>query len=68
MFTGEETVNPLTCMCGERGMLNTTIPPAKATLYAISMAKLFVLEIGPLITSLLLSGRIGGSYAGEVAT
>lgn len=49
-------------------MLNTTIPPAKATLYAIGMAKLFVLEIGPLITSLLLSGRIGGSYSGEVAT
>jgi ABC-type transporter Mla maintaining outer membrane lipid asymmetry permease subunit MlaE len=32
------------------------------------MAKLFVLEIGPLATALLLSGRIGGSYAGEVAT
>lgn len=32
------------------------------------MAKLFVLEIGPLITALLLSGRIGGSFAGEVAT
>lgn len=51
-----------------RNMLNTTIPPAKATLYAMGMAKLFVLEIGPLITSLLLSGRIGGSYSGEVAT
>ena len=49
-------------------MLNTTIPPAKATLYAMGMAKLFVLEIGPLITALLLAGRIGGSYAGEVAT
>jgi ABC-type transporter Mla maintaining outer membrane lipid asymmetry permease subunit MlaE len=49
-------------------MLNETIPPAKATLYALGMAKLFVLEIGPLITALLLSGRIGGSYAGEVAT
>ena len=34
----------------------------------MGMAKLFVLEIGPLITSLLLSGRIGGSYSGEVAT
>jgi ABC-type nitrate/sulfonate/bicarbonate transport system ATPase subunit/ABC-type transporter Mla maintaining outer membrane lipid asymmetry permease subunit MlaE len=71
MFTGEETVNPMYTMMINmkvRGMLNTTIPPAKATLYAMGMAKLFVLEIGPLITSLLLSGRIGGSYAGEVAT
>jgi len=32
------------------------------------MARLFVLEVGPLITALLLAGRIGGSYAGEVAT
>mmetsp|Transcript_33026 Transcript_33026/g.67316 ORF Transcript_33026/g.67316 Transcript_33026/m.67316 type:complete len:617 (-) Transcript_33026:164-2014(-) len=71
MFTGEEHVNPMYTMMINmkvRGMLNTTIPPAKATLYALGMAKLFVLEIGPLITSLLLSGRIGGSYAGEVAT
>ncbi|KAL3761857.1 hypothetical protein ACHAWU_009022 [Discostella pseudostelligera] len=71
MFTGEETVSPMYTMMINmkvRGMLNTTIPPAKATLYAMGMAKLFVLEIGPLITSLLLSGRIGGSYAGEVAT
>ena len=71
MFTGEEDVNPMYTMMINmkvRGMLNTTIPPAKATLYALGMAKLFVLEIGPLITALLLSGRIGGSYSGEVAT
>lgn len=71
MFTGEEEVNPMYSMMINmkvRGMLDATIPPAKATLYAMGMAKLFVLEIGPLITSLLLSGRIGGSYAGEVAT
>jgi len=49
-------------------MLNRTVPPAKASLYAIGMAKLFVLEIGPLLTALLLCGRIGGSYAGKVAT
>jgi len=49
-------------------MLNATVPNAKANLYAIGMAKLFVLEIGPLLTALLLSGRIGGSYAGKVAT
>lgn len=71
MFTGDEDVSPMYTMMINmkvRGMLNTTIPPAKATLYAMGMAKLFVLEIGPLITSLLLSGRIGGSYSGEVAT
>jgi ABC-type lipoprotein export system ATPase subunit/ABC-type transporter Mla maintaining outer membrane lipid asymmetry permease subunit MlaE len=50
-----------------RSMLNSTIPQAKATLYAIGMVKLFVLEIGPLLTALLLCGRIGGSYSGKVA-
>ena len=71
MLTGEEDINPMYMMMitmKVRAMLQTTIPPAKATLYAMGMAKLFVLEIGPLITSLLLSGRIGGSYSGEVAT
>eukprot|EP00986_Skeletonema_menzelii_P018688 scaffold26679_cov171-Skeletonema_menzelii.AAC.4 len=71
MFTGDEDVSPMYTMMINmkvKGMLNKTIPPAKATLYAMGMAKLFVLEIGPLITALLLSGRIGGSYAGEVAT
>lgn len=71
MFTGEEEVNPMYTMMINmkvKAMLDDTIPPAKATLYALGMAKLFVLEIGPLITALLLSGRIGGSYAGEVAT
>jgi len=71
LVTGEEDVNPLYMMMISskvKAMLNTTIPPAKATLYSLGMAKLFVLEIGPLITSLLLSGRIGGSYSGEVGT
>lgn len=71
MFTGEDDVSPMYSMMINmkvKAMLNTTIPPAKAKLYAMGMAKLFVLEIGPLITSLLLSGRIGGSYSGEVAT
>ena len=71
MFTGEEEVNPMYTMMINmkvKAMLNVTIPPAKASLYAMGMAKLFVLEIGPLITALLLSGRIGGSYSGEVAT
>ncbi|CAB9511525.1 binding protein MetN [Seminavis robusta] len=71
MVTGEEEANPMYMMVAKmkvRGMLNTTIPAAKATLYAIGMAKLFVLEIGPLLTALLLCGRIGGSYAGKIAT
>merc|ERR1719464_151259 len=49
-------------------MLAATLPGAKAKLYAIGMAKLFVLEIGPLLTALLSCGRIGGSYAGKVGT
>jgi ABC-type transporter Mla maintaining outer membrane lipid asymmetry permease subunit MlaE len=51
-----------------RQMLNSTVPQAKAILYAMGMAKLFVLEIGPLLTALLLCGRIGGSFAGRLAT
>jgi ABC-type nitrate/sulfonate/bicarbonate transport system ATPase subunit len=70
MLTGQDA-SPLHLM-GVRmkvtSMLKTTIPPAKSSLYAIGMAKLFVLEIGPLLTALLLCGRIGGSYAGKVAT
>ena len=27
----------------------------------------FIIEIGPLLTAALLAGRIGGSYAGELA-
>jgi len=70
MLTGEEA-NALTMMMINmkiKGMLNTVMPEAKAKLYALGMAKLFVLEIGPLLTALLLCGRIGGSYAGKVAT
>ena len=37
-------------------------------LYCTGLAKLFVLELGPLLTALLLAGRIGGSFAGEVGT
>lgn len=70
MLTGEDP-NALT-MWGVRmkvkGMLNATVPVAKATLYAMGMTRLIVLEIGPLLTALLLCGRIGGSYAGRVAT
>ena len=51
-----------------RSILNTIVPEAKSTLYALGIAKLFLLEIGPLITALLLCGRIGGSYSGKVAS
>ena len=72
MVLGEGAdANPFTMMAIKmkvRGMLNSTVPQAKATLYALGMAKLFCLEVGPLLTALLLCGRIGGSYAGKVAT
>eukprot|EP00568_Trieres_chinensis_P000123 CAMPEP_0183304858 /NCGR_PEP_ID=MMETSP0160_2-20130417/9794_1 /TAXON_ID=2839 ORGANISM="Odontella Sinensis, Strain Grunow 1884" /NCGR_SAMPLE_ID=MMETSP0160_2 /ASSEMBLY_ACC=CAM_ASM_000250 /LENGTH=577 /DNA_ID=CAMNT_0025467977 /DNA_START=138 /DNA_END=1868 /DNA_ORIENTATION=- len=71
LVTGQDEASPLTMMMINmkvKGMLNDVVPGTKAKLYAMGMAKLFVLEIGPLVTALLLSGRIGGSYAGEVAT
>lgn len=70
MLTGEEatSLHLLGVRLKVSSMLNRTVPPAKAGLYAIGMSKLFVLEIGPLLTALLLCGRIGGSYAGKVAT
>ena len=70
MLTGEEP--SMIHMMGIRfkvnSLLNRTVPQAKATLYAIGLTKLFVLEVGPLLTALLLCGRIGGSYAGKVGT
>jgi ABC-type nitrate/sulfonate/bicarbonate transport system ATPase subunit/ABC-type transporter Mla maintaining outer membrane lipid asymmetry permease subunit MlaE len=70
MLTGEEP-GVLTMMGVKfkvRSMIDTAMPEAKATIYARGMVQLFVLEIGPLLTALLLAGRIGGSYAGKVAT
>lgn len=49
-------------------MVDQYMPDVKAKLYAIGLARIFVMELGPLLTALLLAGRIGGSYAGEVAT
>mmetsp|Transcript_30810 Transcript_30810/g.74007 ORF Transcript_30810/g.74007 Transcript_30810/m.74007 type:complete len:599 (+) Transcript_30810:125-1921(+) len=70
ILTGEEA-NMLQ-MLGIRmkimDLLQKTVPPAKASLFAIGLTKLFVLEVGPLLTALLLCGRIGGSYAGKVGT
>jgi ABC-type transporter Mla maintaining outer membrane lipid asymmetry ATPase subunit MlaF/ABC-type transporter Mla maintaining outer membrane lipid asymmetry permease subunit MlaE len=40
---------------------------AKRKLYALALGSIFTIELGPLLTALLLAGRIGGSYAGEVA-
>ena len=40
---------------------------AKKKLYALAMSYVFSVELGPLLTALLLAGRIGGSYAGEVS-
>lgn len=70
MLTGEEasTFQMMGIRFKVSSMLNKTVPPAKATLYAIGLAKLFALEVGPLLTALLLCGRIGGSYAGKVGT
>lgn len=70
MLTGQEAtpLHMLGVKMKVSSLLNQTVPPAKATLYAIGMTKLFVLEIGPLLTALLLCGRIGGSYAGKLAT
>ena len=70
MLTGEEAtaLQMMGIKFKVNGMLNQTVPPAKATLYAIGLTNLFVLEVGPLLTALLLCGRIGGSYAGKVGT
>jgi len=70
LLTGEEATSfqLLGIRFKVKSLLHQTVPPAKAQLFAIGMTKLMVLEIGPLLTALLLCGRIGGSYAGQVAT
>jgi ABC-type transporter Mla maintaining outer membrane lipid asymmetry permease subunit MlaE len=49
-------------------VIDERLPEVKAMLYCTGLTKLFVLELGPLLTALLLAGRIGGSFAGEVGT
>lgn len=44
-----------------RDMVDGLMPAARAALYATGMTKLTVLELGPLLTGLLLAGRIGGA-------
>ena len=70
LLTGQEatTLHLMGVRFKVQSLLQQTIPPAKAQLFAIGMTKLMVLEIGPLLTALLLCGRMGGSYAGQVAT
>ncbi|HLD17044.1 MAG TPA: ATP-binding cassette domain-containing protein [Coxiellaceae bacterium] len=43
------------------------MPEIKRKIYALVLMKTFLIEVGPLLTGILLVGRIGGSYAGEVA-
>ncbi|MCH9634351.1 MAG: Vitamin B12 import ATP-binding protein BtuD [Chlamydiae bacterium] len=42
------------------------LPGIREKIYALTMSRGFVIEMGPLLTGLLLAGRIGGSYSGEV--
>lgn len=42
------------------------LPIVKEKIYVMTLARGFVVELGPLLTALLLAGRIGGSYAGEI--
>lgn len=42
------------------------LPSIREKIYALTMSRGFVVELGPLLTALLLAGRIGGSYSGEV--
>ena len=43
------------------------LPTIRRKIYALGISRGFVIELGPLLTALLLAGRIGGSYAGEVS-
>ena len=43
------------------------LPAIRRKIYALGISRGFVTELGPLLTALLLAGRIGGAYAGEVS-
>jgi ABC-type transporter Mla maintaining outer membrane lipid asymmetry ATPase subunit MlaF/ABC-type transporter Mla maintaining outer membrane lipid asymmetry permease subunit MlaE len=43
------------------------MPIIKRKLYVMVLVQTFVAQLGPLLTALLLVGRIGASYTGEVA-
>ena len=48
--------------------INTNyMPLIRAKLYALVLGQTFLTQLGPMLTALLLVGRIGGSYTGEIA-
>ncbi|KAL1525446.1 hypothetical protein AB1Y20_020303 [Prymnesium parvum] len=49
------------------GVVKQNEAAAKRKLFALALGSVFTIELGPLLTALLLAGRIGGSYAGGVA-
>ena len=48
------------------GIVRQNEAAAKRKLYCLAMSAIFSIELGPLITALLMAGRIGGAYAGEL--
>lgn len=43
------------------------LPEIRRRVFAMGITRGFIVELGPLLTALLLAGRIGGSYAGEIS-
>ena len=43
------------------------LPAIRRKMFALGISRGFVIELGPMLTALLLAGRIGGSYAGEIS-
>ena len=43
------------------------LPAIRRRIFAMGVSRGFIIELGPMLTALLLAGRIGGSYAGEVS-
>lgn len=43
------------------------LPAIRRRVFSVGISRGFIIELGPLLTALLLAGRIGGSYAGEVS-
>ncbi|MCH2171940.1 ABC transporter permease [Myxococcota bacterium] len=43
------------------------LPEIRRRVFAMGISRGFIIELGPMLTALLLAGRIGGSYAGEVS-
>lgn len=43
------------------------LPAIRRKMFALGISRGFIIELGPMLTALLLAGRIGGSYAGEIS-